>query len=83
VSYIFLNRYCKVTANLPVKGIVTLTGWIITANSNTLILQDENDMHNLIKRENIIGSIVVLMEQKPLNDLRIFEETGVLKEREN
>jgi hypothetical protein len=65
-SYLFIDRYCKVIANIPERGIVTLIGWITLADENSLFMMDENDNHTLIKREQLVGSIVVLMEQKAL-----------------
>jgi hypothetical protein len=55
-----------VTANLPEKGITTLIGWITLADEHSLFVMDENDNHTLIQREQLIGSIVVLEEQKPV-----------------
>ena len=72
MSYIFLDRYCKVTANLhgtgPSErfirtGIVTITGWIIMADENSILITDEYQNNNHIKREQLIGSIVVMEEQ--------------------
>lgn len=81
MPYLFINRYCKLTVNLPELGIVVITGWITHADVLTILIQDENENETLIKREYIVGSIVVLMEQKPLNDLQMLEERGVLIEK--
>jgi len=87
VPYIFLERYCKVTANLPGTGpseqfiragIVTITGWIIMADENSILLVDEYNNNNLIKREQLIGSIVVLFDQ-PEPNWQTKEEKGVME----
>ena len=52
--------------NLPETGLTTLTGWVIQADSASLILLDEQYNHTLINREQLVGSIVVLMEQKEM-----------------
>ncbi|HTB31764.1 MAG TPA: hypothetical protein VK808_07045 [Bacteroidia bacterium] len=65
MSYIFLNRYCEVTANLPETGIISITGWIIRADENSISIVDENNTHYPIQRHQLVGSIVVMLEQKP------------------
>lgn len=64
MSYLFIDRFCKITANLPELGIVAITGWVTEADEQTILIVDEQDNHTLINREQLIGSIVVLMEQK-------------------
>ena len=64
--YLFINRYCKITADIPGKGIVTLTGWIPFANAEMLLLIDEEGDEIPIDRKDLYGSIVVLLEQKQL-----------------
>lgn len=66
MSYLFINRYCQVTAHIPEKGTITLTGWITQADEQTLLFLDENDTCTLINREQLVGSIVVLLEQKTM-----------------
>jgi hypothetical protein len=68
VPYLFIDRYCKVLANIPERGIVTLTGWITFADEQSILLTDENNNHIQIYREQLIGSILVLEEQKPKVD---------------
>jgi hypothetical protein len=63
VSYLFLNCYCKVTANLPETGIISLTGWITRADEHSILMIDEDNNRIPVKREQLIGSIVVLLEQ--------------------
>ena len=78
MSYIFINRYCKVTANIPEKGITTLMGWITEATNYSLTLTDEHENHTHIMREQLVGSIVVLLEQ-PESNLQI--KTHLTKEK--
>lgn len=61
--YLFLDKYCKVTANLE-YGETNLTGWIISADAETILLLDEQDNETTIAREQLVGSIVVLEGQK-------------------
>jgi len=74
VSYLFINRYCKVTASLPEKGITTLIGWITEATNYSLTITDEYENHTLIPREQLVGSIVVLLEQRSIMNMRTIEE---------
>ncbi len=67
MSYSFLNRYCTITANLPETGITTFTGWITDADKHALLIMDEYDNNHLVKREELVGDIVVLLEQKVMN----------------
>jgi len=53
-----------VTANIPEKGITTLIGWITEATKHSLLIIDEDDNETLINREQLVGSIVVCLEQK-------------------
>jgi hypothetical protein len=64
VSYLFLNRYCTVCAKLPETGLITLTGWIIQADENSILLVDENNNENYIPKKQLKGSIIVMLEQK-------------------
>jgi len=73
MSYSFTNRYCKLTANLPETGIITITGWIILADKLTLLMMDEYNNHTLIKREQLMGSIVVMEKQKQIQDIQIMQ----------
>ena len=66
MSYLFINRYCKLKADLPELGIVVLTGWIIQADAFSLSLLDDTYTLTHIKREHLFGSIVVIQEQKPV-----------------
>jgi hypothetical protein len=77
MSYSFVDRYSTLTANLPQTGIVTLTGWIILADEFTLLMTDECNNHTLIKREQLVGSIVVLEKQRKRNGLEILSEKGM------
>jgi hypothetical protein len=70
VSYLFINRYCKLTANLPNLGIVAIIGWITQADEHSLLMLDENHNTYLIMREQMIGSIVVLMDQKEMPEVK-------------
>ncbi len=87
MPYTFIDRYCKLTANLPELGIVVITGWIIQADELNLLILDENNNYTLIKREQLIGSIVVLLEQpepgRQIKERFIKEQRGVLSGREN
>lgn len=74
MSYIFLNHYCKVTSNISSLGNVVITGWIIQADELSINLLDENFNHHLIQREHLIGSITVLLEQKPVPEVRRVSE---------
>jgi hypothetical protein len=80
VAYLFLNKYCKVTANLSGTGIVTITGWITMADEHSILMTDEYNNPNHIKREQLIGSIVVLFEQKPEPERQLIEEEGMVCE---
>jgi hypothetical protein len=77
VSYSFIDRYCKITAKLPEPGIVVITGWVTEAASSFIFIMDENNNHTLIKREQLVGSIVVLMEQRKKETVGILSENGM------
>ena len=81
MSYCFINRYCTVSLSPEAGVIVHLTGWITYANHEMLLLTDEAGDEIPISREDLIGSIVVLEEQKNLRimntDFRITKEKEV------
>ncbi len=79
MSYLFLNKYCKVTANLSVTGIVTITGWITMADEHSILITDEYNNSNHIKREQLVGSIVVLFDQPEPGRQLIRKEEEVLE----
>ena len=54
------------TANIPEKGITTLMGWITEATKHSLLVIDEDNNETLIDREQLVGSIVVVLEQIPI-----------------